>query len=157
MESWWRTVQGTQGTLALTLWCSLTQLQDQGLSFTLTWVSRCYLSIFHFSLAGLPELSLEDFKKVELRDFSWVHVEGRNKANVLDILSYLNQEKKVKFSVEVEKVNRGFEDFLPFGDVVFISKVFKSAILPLSQYSRMLPNTMDIRQWRKLRPTSIHS
>ena len=50
-----------------------------------------------FGFAGLPELTLEDFKKVELRDFSWVHVEGRNKANVLDILAYLDQEKKVKF------------------------------------------------------------
>ena len=94
---------------------------------------------------------------MELRDFSWVHVEGRNKANVLDILAYLDQEKKVKFSVEVEKVNRGFEDFIPFGDVVFISKVLQSVVFYLSHYSRMLPNSMDIIQWRKLWPTSIHS
>ena len=65
---------------------------------------------------------------MDLRNFSWVHVEGRNKANVLDILAYLDQEKKVKFSVEVEKVNRGFEDFIPFGDVVFISKVIKIVV-----------------------------
>ena len=101
-----------------------------------------------FGFAGLPELTLEDFKKVELRDFSWVHVEGRNKANVLQILAYLNQEKKVKFSVEVEKVNRGFEDFIPFGDVVFISKVLKIVVFNLSNYSRMLPNTMDIIPWK---------
>ena len=100
---------------------------------------------------------MEDFKKVELRDFSWVHVEGRNKENVLDILAYLNEEKKVKFSVEVEKVNRGFEDFIPFGDVVFISKVLKSVVNPISHLSRMLPNTMDIILWRKLWPTSTHS
>jgi hypothetical protein len=92
---------------------------------------------------------LEDFKKVELRDFSWVHIEGRNKANVLQILAYLYREKKIKLSEEVEKVNRGFEDFMPFGDVVFISKV--------SNYSRVLPNTMDIIQWRDLWPTSTHS
>ena len=72
---------------------------------------------------GLPELTLEDFTKVDLTDFCWVHVEGRNKVNVMQILEYLNKEKKDRFSVEVEKVKRGFEDFIPFGDVVFISKV----------------------------------
>ena len=87
----------------------------------------------------------------------WTSHMGVRLSYVLDILAYLNQEKKVKFSVEVEKVNRGFEDFIPFGDVVFISKVLKSVILPLSHYSRMLPNTMDITQWRKLWTTSIHS
>ena len=66
---------------------------------------------------------MEDFIKVDLHDFSWVHIEGRNKLNVQKILSYLNQKKTVKFSVEIEKVNRGFEEFIPFGDVVFISKV----------------------------------
>ena len=66
---------------------------------------------------------MDDFKTVDLGHFSWVHVEGRNRANVLQILEYLNQQKGVKFSVEVEKVNRGFEDFIPLGDVVFISKV----------------------------------
>ena len=69
---------------------------------------------------------------MELRDLSWVHVVGRNNANVLDILAYLDQEKKVKFSVEVEKVNRGFEDFIPFGDVVFISKVIQSVVFGIN-------------------------
>ena len=73
---------------------------------------------------------------MELRDFSWVHVEGRNKANVLDILAYLDQEKKVKFSVEVEKVNRGFEDFIPFGDGVIISKVLNIVVLGRSSFNK---------------------
>ena len=68
-------------------------------------------------------MTLEDFSKVDLRDYSWVHIEGRNKPNALEILCYLNQQKTVKFSVEIEKINRGFEEFIPFGDVVFISKV----------------------------------
>ena len=68
-------------------------------------------------------MTLEDFRQVNLTDFSWVHVEGRNKANVIQILNYLRQVKKVRFSVEVEKIKRGFEEFIPFGDVVFISKV----------------------------------
>ena len=83
------------------------------------------MSLYHCNryIAGLPELTLEDLKKVDLTDFCWVHIEGRNKPNVIQILEYLNEEKKVRFSVEVEKVKRGFEDFIPFGDVVFISKV----------------------------------
>ena len=68
-------------------------------------------------------MTLEDFKQVDLTDFCWVHIEGRNKANVIQILEYLNHIKKVRFSVEVEKVKRGFEEFIPFGDVVFLSKV----------------------------------
>ena len=55
--------------------------------------------------------------------YSWVHLEGRNKENVLQILHYLNALDKVPFSVEVEKVGRGFEEFIPLAKIVFISKV----------------------------------
>ena len=37
-------------------------------------------------------------------------------------MQYLKEVKLVKFSVEVEKVNRNFEDFIPHADLVFISK-----------------------------------
>ena len=39
------------------------------------------------------------------------------------MLQHLRQADQVMFSVEVEKCNRGFEDFIPLADVVFISKV----------------------------------
>jgi len=78
-------------------------------------------TIIHTNL-GLPELTLEDFSKLDLGNFSWVHIEGRNKPNVIEILTFLTKQTTVKFSVEVEKVNRGFEEFIPFADVVFISK-----------------------------------
>ena len=118
-----------------------------------------FMSVISFGPAGLPELTLDDFKTVDLGHFSWVHVEGRNKANVLQILEYLNQQKGVKFSVEVEKVNRGFEGFIPIGDVVFISKVIvQNSYFTHSLFNcRMLPNTMAITQWKMRWPTSIHS
>ena len=55
--------------------------------------------------------------------FSWIHLEGRNRETLLEVLKYLNQAKQTKFSVEVEKVGRGFEDFIPYADIVFVSKV----------------------------------
>ena len=79
-------------------------------------------TIIHTNL-GLPELSLEHFTKLDLQKFSWIHLEGRNKETLLEVLKYLRDKKEVKFSVEVEKINRGFEDFIPFADIVFISKV----------------------------------
>ena len=54
---------------------------------------------------------------------SWVHLEGRNRETILEVLKYLKEKQLVKFSVEVEKVNRNFEDFIPYADIVFISKV----------------------------------
>ena len=50
-------------------------------------------------------------------------MEGRNKETVLEMLQHLRQVDQVMFSVEVEKCHRGFEDFIPLADVVFISKV----------------------------------
>ena len=80
-------------------------------------------TIIHTNL-GLPELTLEDFKKLDLENYSWVHLEGRNKDTVLEALKFIKQSRKVRLSVEVEKVNRGFEEFIPHADVVFISKVY---------------------------------
>ena len=69
---------------------------------------------------------------VDLEEYAWIHLEGRNRENVLQILAYLASQRTARLaderpafrvSVEVEKVNRNFEDFIPHADVVFISKV----------------------------------
>jgi hypothetical protein len=71
---------------------------------------------------------------VDLDEYAWIHLEGRNRENVLQILAYLASQRisrladgkpAFRVSVEVEKVNRNFEDFIPHADVVFISKVCK--------------------------------
>ena len=75
----------------------------------------------------------------------WIHLEGRNRENLLLMLEYLAKQDSVKVkmkmkmmleylvkvSVEVEKVGRNFEDFIPLADVVFVSKVkfWKSRLL----------------------------
>ncbi|XP_023342808.1 ketohexokinase [Eurytemora carolleeae] len=78
-------------------------------------------TIVHTNL-GLPELTLEDFKKIDLTKYLWVHLEGRNRENLLQILEFLTNQDQVRFSVEVEKVGRGFEEFIQFPDLVLISK-----------------------------------
>merc|ERR1712037_1003947 len=77
-------------------------------------------TIVHTNL-GLPELSLQDLHKVQVEDYSWIHLEGRNRENLLLMLEYLAKQDSVKVSVEVEKVGRNFEDFIPLADVVFVS------------------------------------
>ena len=67
-------------------------------------------------------MTLEDVLRLDLSLYAWVHVEGRNRDNVLNILGYL-AKSGINFSVEVEKTGRGFEDFIPFPHLVFISKV----------------------------------
>ena len=72
----------------------------------------------------MPELNLQDLRKLQVQDYSWIHLEGRNRENLLLMLEYLaKQQDSVKVSVEVEKVGRNFEDFIPLADVVFVSKV----------------------------------
>ena len=71
----------------------------------------------------MPELTLEDLQKLHPEDFSWIHLEGRNRENLLLMLEHLALQHSVKVSVEVEKVGRNFEDFIPMADVVFVSKV----------------------------------
>ena len=72
----------------------------------------------------MPELNLQDLRKLQVQDYNWIHLEGRNRENLLLMLEYLaKQQDPVKVSVEVEKVGRNFEDFIPLADVVFVSKV----------------------------------
>jgi hypothetical protein len=77
---------------------------------------------------------------VELERYGWVHLEGRNRENLLEMLAYLASRKSTlrpdgspsfRVSVEVEKVDRNFEDFIPHADVVFVSKVGGEILLRL--------------------------
>ena len=55
--------------------------------------------------------------------FKWIHFEAP--PFVKDMPSYLLSDKKVAskiVSIEIEKANQGFENLIPYGDVVFISK-----------------------------------
>lgn len=76
---------------------------------------------------NLPELTAEEFDRLDLSQYSWIHFEGRNTDEVIKMISMVEEHNKrsnerITVSVEVEKVNRGFEALMPWGDVVFVSK-----------------------------------
>jgi len=76
----------------------------------------------------LPEPTAEQFeRKVDLSQYDWIHFEGRNKDEVKLMAERVRAwregfNQKLIISVEVEKVGRNFEELIPYGDVVFISK-----------------------------------
>ena len=79
---------------------------------------------------SLPELSFEDFDKLELSSFDWIHFEGRR--NVEEIIEMIRKIKAFKsstnvevvVSVELEKKREDLKKLLCLTDVLFIGKDF---------------------------------
>ncbi len=72
-------------------------------------------------------MSVEDFTKLPLADFNWIHFEGRNVENVALMAEAARNRignGKTRISVEVEKLGRNYDPILPHVDVVFVSKEF---------------------------------
>lgn len=92
---------------------------------------------------NLPELTLNNFERLHLGDYSWIHFEGRNLNEVLSMMqcvenynSMLNYSQDtnsketdiaqvpITISVELERPKQELLDLLPYVDVAFISKEF---------------------------------
>ncbi|XP_048506350.1 ketohexokinase-like isoform X2 [Athalia rosae] len=91
---------------------------------------------------SLPELTFEDFAKLNLEEYCWIHFEGRNVTTVLSMIkhveTYNNSLKNstqndnstdsfhlpITISVELEKSNEQLLDLLPYVDVAFVSRDF---------------------------------
>ncbi|XP_034388032.1 ketohexokinase isoform X3 [Cyclopterus lumpus] len=78
---------------------------------------------------NLPEVTAEDFSKVDLCQFKWIHFEGRNAEDQVKMIqqvglhnSSLPQKQRITVSVEVEKIREPLYQLFPHGDVVFVSK-----------------------------------
>ncbi|XP_045150114.1 ketohexokinase isoform X4 [Echinops telfairi] len=78
---------------------------------------------------NLPDVSAEDFEKVDLTLFKWIHIEGRNASEQVKMLQRIDHhnarqppEQKVRVSVEVEKPREEIFQLFGYGDVVFVSK-----------------------------------
>ncbi|XP_045585474.1 ketohexokinase isoform X2 [Procambarus clarkii] len=78
---------------------------------------------------NLPEVSVEDFDKIDLSPFKWVHFEGRNVPNVTKMIDRIRQHNKnlrdgipVTISVEIEKAKPELESLISLPDVLFVSK-----------------------------------
>ena len=80
---------------------------------------------------GLPELTFEDFQKVEdIFKYSWIHFEGRPAiTEIHKMLQYLNNfENKPGISLEMEKLNRNYDPLLPYVNVIFVSKEYAQSL-----------------------------
>ncbi|XP_077008498.1 ketohexokinase isoform X3 [Tamandua tetradactyla] len=78
---------------------------------------------------NLPDVSAEDFEKVDLTRFKWIHIEGRNASEQVKMLQRIEQHnsrqppgQRIQMSVEVEKPREELFQLFGYGDVVFVSK-----------------------------------
>lgn len=81
---------------------------------------------------NLPELDAAVFDKLDLSKYHWIHFEGRKNeleiVKMIDVIDKFNTmqpcNKKIKVSVELEKLREDLLLLLNRGDVVFVSKDF---------------------------------
>ncbi|KAK7142669.1 hypothetical protein R3I94_012124 [Phoxinus phoxinus] len=85
-------------------------------------------TILHMN-RNLPDVSVEDFSKVDLGQYKWVHWEGRNADEQVKMIERVReynrqQEEKnrITISVEIEKTREPLYQLFPLGDLVFVSK-----------------------------------
>lgn len=75
-----------------------------------------------------PEFSFDDFKKIELSQFDWIHFEGRNVAQTKLMLQYLQQyHSSIPCSLEVEKPRLGIEALFSLPSILMFSQDYAIA------------------------------
>ncbi|XP_060926357.1 ketohexokinase isoform X2 [Limanda limanda] len=110
---------------------------------------------------NLPDVTAADFAKVDLDQFQWIHLEGRNADEQVKMIervakhnSTLPQQQRITVSVEIEKTREPLYQLFPLGDVVFVSKDvarhfgFESAEAAVRGfYSRVKPGAVLVCAW----------
>ncbi|XP_059375959.1 ketohexokinase isoform X3 [Carassius carassius] len=78
---------------------------------------------------NLPDVSVEDFSKVDLSQYKWIHWEGRNADEQVKMIervreynSKQEEKNRISISVEIEKTREPLYQLFPLGDLVFVSK-----------------------------------
>ncbi|XP_048046847.1 ketohexokinase isoform X1 [Megalobrama amblycephala] len=78
---------------------------------------------------NLPDVSVEDFSKVDLSQYKWVHWEGRNADEQVKMIERVREynskqegKNRITISVEIEKTREPLYQLFPLGDLVFVSK-----------------------------------
>ncbi|XP_037398199.1 ketohexokinase isoform X2 [Pygocentrus nattereri] len=111
--------------------------------------------------SNLPDVTAEDFSKLDLSQYQWIHWEGRNAAEQVKMIEKVReynrkQEKsnQITISVEIEKTREPLYQLFPHGDLVFVSKDvaihfgFQSAASALKGfYSRVRKGAVLICAW----------
>ncbi len=103
---------------------------------------------------NLPEYPAAEFKRIDLNNVDWVHFEGRNMDEMLEMLTHLKQtQPALRFSIELEKNRTNYQHILPLADVLLCSKVFArslgfdSATAFLSQLQKRAPQATLVCAW----------
>ncbi|XP_036398660.1 ketohexokinase isoform X2 [Megalops cyprinoides] len=85
-------------------------------------------TILHMN-RNLPDVSVEDFSKVDLSQYKWIHWEGRNAEEQVKMIQQVElynskqpEQNRITISVEIEKTREPLYQLFPHGDVVFVSK-----------------------------------
>ncbi|XP_006712073.1 ketohexokinase isoform X5 [Homo sapiens] len=105
---------------------------------------------------SLPDVSATDFEKVDLTQFKWIHIEGRNASEQVKMLQRIDAhntrqppEQKIRVSVEVEKPREELFQLFGYGDVVgapfsLSLPLPANLVLKGSQNPFILPTTIGI-------------
>ncbi|XP_068135888.1 ketohexokinase isoform X4 [Hyperolius riggenbachi] len=85
-------------------------------------------TILHMN-RNLPDVSAEDFQKVDLSPFRWIHWEGRNAGDQVKMIQRVEEhnnncpaDQRITISVEIEKEREELFQLFQHGDLVFVSK-----------------------------------
>lgn len=75
-----------------------------------------------------PEFSFDDFKRIDLSQFDWIHFEGRNIDDTLLMLQHLKQHyPNIPCSVEIEKPRPNIEQLFEYATVLMFSQHYSHA------------------------------
>ena len=80
-------------------------------------------SIIHYR--DLPEYTFQDFDRITLKPFDWLHFEGRNVAETRRMLGRLQRDREtIRCSIEIEKPRDGIEALFGYADVLLFSREY---------------------------------
>ncbi|XP_076307490.1 ketohexokinase-like isoform X1 [Tachypleus tridentatus] len=112
---------------------------------------------------NLPELNCEEFKKINLKEYNWIHFQGRNVGEICKMIQHIQNWNEnhpadiIIVSVELEKARTSLRELLDKADLVFIEKDFvklfgiekmETAVQELSQMAH--PGSILICPWGDL-------
>jgi len=70
----------------------------------------------------MPEFSFQDFDRIDLNQFDWIHFEGREVAELMPMLEKAAAWPGLNCSLEVEKPRQDIETLFPLADVLLFSR-----------------------------------
>ncbi|XP_053552309.1 ketohexokinase [Bombina bombina] len=78
---------------------------------------------------NLPDVTADDFERVDLTQYKWIHWEGRNAEDQVKMIRRVEEHNKtrdpmqrISMSVEIEKQREELYQLFSYGDLVFVSK-----------------------------------